>query len=185
MKKVIIVHGWGDSANTNWTPWLKAELEKDGAEVLAISIPDSEHPNQDKWVDFLSNVASDPDENLVLVGHSLGGITILRYIERLPENIKIGGIVLVSSFSDPIGWPEPDSFCQTPVNFEKVKKIIGRKSIMIHSDNDKYVSNAVAENLHQNLGGELVVIHNGGHLTSKYGFEQLPEVLTSVKKLFI
>lgn len=183
MKRVIIVHGWAGDPTGNWFPWLKSELIKESVEVLSLSMPDSEHPDQDVWVDYIKENVKNPDENTYFVGHSLGGITILRYLESLPDATKIGGIVLVASFARPIGYTEPDGFCQTIVNFEKIKKMTSNKIVLIHSDNDAYVSNEVGKHLHDNLGCKLISIHNGGHLTSSDGYVQFPEVLEALKEL--
>jgi predicted alpha/beta hydrolase family esterase len=34
MKRVIIIHGWEASPESNWFPWLKNELEKKGIRFL-------------------------------------------------------------------------------------------------------------------------------------------------------
>lgn len=183
MKQVIIIHGWGGNPNINWFPWLKFELEKSGVEVSALSMPNSENPIQEEWVNYIDQNVSNPDKNIVFVGHSLGCIAILRYLENLSEETKIAGIVLVSGFAEPIGYAEPDSFCETPVNFKKIKSIISSKSFVIHSDNDAYISNEIGSNLQKNLGSEFIVIHNGGHLTGDDGFREFPLVLSSINKL--
>jgi uncharacterized protein len=177
MKRVFIIHGWAGNPTINWFPWLKSELEKIGIEAIVLSMPDSEHPVQKVWVEYINKNVLNPDENTFFVGHSLGGISILRYLETISDTTKIGGIVLVASFALPIGYPEPDSFCQTPVDFGKIKKIIADKVTIINSDNDVYVSNETAQHLYNNLGGKFISIHNGGHLTGGDGYVQFPEVL--------
>jgi predicted alpha/beta hydrolase family esterase len=183
MKRVITIHGWAGDAKSNWFPWLQSELEKRGIEVFNFTMPNSKHPTQDVWLDYLNKNLNDVDEDTFFVGHSLGGITILRYLEGLSSEVKIGGIVLVASFSVPIGYPEPDGFCQSFVNFEKVKRMVGDRVALIHSDNDNYVSNETGKHLHENLGGKQIVIHGGGHLTSNDGYVEFPEVLDALTSL--
>lgn len=182
MKKVFIVHGWAGNPTVNWFPWLKSELEKQQIEVSVLSMPDSENPNQESWVNYLNKNLPNPNDDTILIGHSLGGITILRYIESLSDNVRLGGIVLVSAFAKTIGYPEPDSFLKTAVDFEKIKKVVSNNAVIINSDNDPYVPNSIAEDLYQNVGGEFISIHSGGHLTDKDGFVNFPEVLKAVNK---
>jgi predicted alpha/beta hydrolase family esterase len=49
-----------------------------------------------KWVAYLSEIAAEPDEDLYMIGHSAGCITILRYLETIDR--RIGGAVLVAGF---------------------------------------------------------------------------------------
>ena len=182
MKRVFIIHGWAGNPESNWFPWLKSELEKREIETIILSMPNSEHPIQKVWVDYIKENVINPDKNTFFVGHSLGGITILRYLEGLSDEIKIGGIVLVASFALPIGYSEPDGFCHTPVNFEKIKRIISGRATVINSDNDEYVSNDTAKKLYDNIGGKFILIHNGGHLTGGDGYIQFPEVLNEFIK---
>ncbi len=80
MKRVIIIHGWEGKPESNWFPWLRNELEKRGVKVEVPEMPDTDHPKESEWVPHLANIIDTPDEHTVLVGHSLGGITILRYL---------------------------------------------------------------------------------------------------------
>jgi predicted alpha/beta hydrolase family esterase len=146
-------------------------------------MPDSKHPIQNVWIDYLNENIKDVDEDTFFVGHSLGGISILRYLEGLPEDTRVGGIVLVASFALPVGYSYPDGFCQSDVDFIKIKKIISDRVVMIHSDNDKYVLNETGRHLHKNLGGKFVIIHRGGHLTSDDGYIEFPEVLEALGSL--
>src|SRR3989344_2119843 len=65
-------------------------------------MPEPENPLLKDWVNKLSNIVGIPDQNTYLVGHSLGVITILKYLEALPGKQTIGGAVLIAGFSTPI-----------------------------------------------------------------------------------
>jgi len=183
MKRVIIIHGWAGDAKSNWFPWLQSELEKRDMEVYNFTMPNSKHPTQDVWLDYLNKNIDNVDEDTFFVGHSLGGTTILRYLEGQSREIKIGGIVLVASFAVPVGYSYPDGFCQSSVNFEKIKRMVGDSVVLIHSDNDYYISDEVGRHLHESLGGRQIVINAGGHFTSKDGYIELPEVLEALTSL--
>ena len=107
----------------------------------------------------------------------------MRYLESLDSSVKVGGVLLVASFADPIGYAEPDGFLKYPVDFEKVKQSISGKVIMIHSDNDRYISNQIAQSLSRNLNCELITIHNAGHFTAKDGYTQFPKAKEELERL--
>jgi uncharacterized protein len=43
MKRVFIVHGWNDSPDGSWFPWLKNELVRKGFEVHVLEMPRPTH----------------------------------------------------------------------------------------------------------------------------------------------
>lgn len=181
-KRIIIIHGWEASPQANWFPWLKENLEKIDCEVTVPAMPNADSPVMAEWLAKLKEVAVSPDENLYLVGHSLGVITILRYLESLSEDRQIGGAVLVAGFPESIGYKEINSFFEKPLNYEKVKKS-AKKFIAIHSDNDPYVPMKNGELLRDKLGAELIVIERAGHLNAGDGYGQLPQALDKLKEL--
>ena len=179
-KRVIIIHGWEGSPERNWIPWLKAELEKAGCEALAPFMPDTNHPKLGEWLSYLKEIAGRPDQNLYLVGHSLGVITILRYIESLGDGEKIGGAVLVAGFPEPIGYEELNSFFASSLRYEEVRKKAG-VFVAINSDDEPYVPLKNAEILRDKLGAELIVIKGGKHLNTESGCFELPVALEKLK----
>ena len=181
-KRIIIIHGWEGSPQGNWFPWLKAELEKLGCEVSAPAMPNTDYPKLYEWEEHLRRIAGTPNENLYLVGHSLGVISILRYLESLKGGGVVGGVVLVAGFPEPIGYEELNSFFEKPLQYEKVKKM-AKYFVAIHSDNDPYVPFRNSELLRDKLGAELVIVKGGGHLNAEDGFYEFPVVLEKLKEL--
>ena len=95
-KRVFIIHGWGGNPEEGWFPWLKEELINHGFEVYIPSMPDTNNPTIKNWVGNLKNIIKSPDKNTYFVGHSIGCQTILRYLENLNDNIKVGKVILVA-----------------------------------------------------------------------------------------
>jgi len=182
MKKVIIVHGWEGSPQANWFPWLKKKLEARGFIVEIPAMPDTMHPTLNGWLAHLQNIVREPDENTYFVGHSLGVITILRYIESFKEHKNIGGAVLVAGFPEPIGYNELNTFFAKPLDYQRVKQTIS-KIIAIHSDNDPYISLKNGEILKEKLGAKLIIVSKGGHLNIEDGFTELPVALDAVLEI--
>jgi len=175
-KKVIIIHGWEGSPDSNWFPWLKEKLSSQGDEVFVPAMPNSDFPVMSEWIEKIKEVVGEPTEKVCLVGHSLGAIAILRYLESLSLDQKIGTVVLVAGFSESIGIKEIENFFGLPVDYERVAKSAAR-FVAVHSDNDPYVPMIQGEILRDKLGAELIVLENARHLNGKDGFTELPIVL--------
>lgn len=182
MKKVFIIHGWGGSSEVNWFPWMKEELEKLNIQVEVLTMPNSLNPQLEEWLDFMREKIVQPSEEIFLVGHSLGCITILRYLESLGENEKVGGIILVAGFSRSIGIPELENFFVCPLDYEKVKRSVISK-IFINSDNDPYVPLEEGKIMEEKLDGKLVIMHKAYHLSEGNGFFTFPTGLEELLKM--
>ena len=182
MKRVFIVHGWEGSPSINWFPWLTSELERREIEVVVPQMPDTMNPTQAAWVEHLASLVGITTEETYFVGHSLGGITILRYIESLNEGTKVGGILLTASFPESIGYKELESFFQTPLDYEKISRITNR-IISIQSDNDPFVPTIMGELLRDNLSAKLIIIKDGGHFNTSSGYLEFPEVLSEIESM--
>jgi predicted alpha/beta hydrolase family esterase len=182
MKRAYIVHGYGGSPDKNWFPWLKTELEKIGMEVTVPAMPNTDEPKYSAWLAHLQKVIVNPDEDTYLVGHSLGCITILQYLNNLESNKKIGGVVLAAGFAKPIHFTELNGFFDIALDEEKIKNSVN-KIVAINSDNDEHVPYWQAEEIQKRFGAELIKIENGGHLNHKTGYTQFPLVLEKLKEM--
>ena len=164
------------------------KLAKDKIYACALPMPNSYNPQKDEWVKAIADAIGDPGEEIFLVGHSLGAPAILRYLETLPENKKIGGAVLVSGPYKPIIYPDNininkiDHFINYPFNFDKIKKVCPQFSI-IHGDNDDVVPFSHAEYFSKNLNCGIFSVKNGQHLSGGAGWFELPEALQALEKM--
>lgn len=159
-----------------------AELEKREVYACALAMPKPERPDCVEWVNEITRaIERCPEDEIYLIGHSLGGPAILRYLEK--TDIKqIGGVVLVSSPSEKNSNRKIDSFFNTDFDFERIKSNCKKFSI-IHGDNDPNVSISNAEHLSQMLDGKLIIVQNGGHLNGSAGWFKLPQCLESLVEL--
>lgn len=185
MKRAIIIHCWEGYPEYCWYPYVKKELENKDFEVVVPAFPETDNPKLDKWLPKLKEIIGEPNEDIYLIGHSVGCITILRYLESLSENQKIGGAVFVAGFTDDLGFDELKNFFTTPIDFEETKKHCG-KFVAIHSDNDPFVPLKQGDILRDKLDAELIIKHNAKHFSGKIENEksciELSEVIESVLK---
>lgn len=182
-KRVFIIHGWEGTPESNWFPWLKKQLEAQGFEVMVPAMPNTDNPIFFEWLAYLQKIVGKADKNTYLVGHSLGVIAILKFLESLPPEQKIGGAALVAGFPESIGIDEIKSFFVAPLDYEKIKNS-AEKFIAINSDNDPYVPLKNGEILRDKLGAELIVVLKGSHFHEGAGFTELPIVLENILKIY-
>lgn len=187
VKRVILVHGWGGRPDEGWLSWLDKELSSRGFEFYAPDMPDKENPQINVWVNYLKKIVKTPDKDTYLIGHSIGCQTILRYIETLPENIELGGILFVA------GWLHlkdletdeeneiAEPWLTTPINFAKIKPKIGNL-VALFSDNDPYVPLEDSETLKEKLGAKIIIEKNKGHYIEDET-KTIPVALNSVLEM--
>lgn len=151
-------------------------------------MPETNSPKLSPWMAKLQSLIDSPNRDLYLIGHSIGVVTILRYLESLQTGETIGGAVFVAGFSsDDLGFEELKNFFTTPINLNEVKKHCPH-FVAIHSDNDPYVSLRQGEIFKEKLGAKLIVKHQMGHFSGAAdGGENscifLPEVSSSIVEM--
>ena len=185
MKRAIIVHGWSDTPEGSWFPWLKRKLEEKGFRVDVPEMPDTNIPKIDAWVKKLEETIGKPDKDTFLVGHSIGCQAIMRYLEK--ANAKVGGILFVAGWFTLKGLGKEEQivvkpWLETQINTDQVRNSAG-KTIAIFCDNDPYVPITNAETFKKRLGCETITVTGKGHFTAEDGVTELPEALEAVLKL--
>ena len=189
MKKVIIVHRWEGSPEEPMLQWLKKELEAKGFEVIAPVMPNTEEPKIKEWIDKLKDVVKNPDEEVYFIGHSIGCQGVLRYLETLDVDVKIGGAIFIAP------WMKLDektikeegeevaeiakTWVETPIDWDRVKPHAD-KFVCIFSDNDYYVLPVNKELFEEKLSAKTIIEHNKGHFTEE---DDVIENVTAVDEL--
>jgi len=189
MKKVYIIHGWGGSPDEPMLKWVREQLQNKGYEVIAPVMPHPDTPTIEDWVSFLDATVKNPGEEVYLIGHSVGCQTVLRYLETLPLEIKVGGVILIAPWiifpKESIdGDEDPEiakAWLETPIDYEKIATHTNN-FVGIFSDNDPFVPLLENETLlKEKLNAKTIVLHNKGHFTGEDNVTELPEVLEILK----
>lgn len=180
-----MVHGFKGEPNGGWRPWLMGELAKNDIWAFSLAMPTPDKPIKEEWVKTIKDAVKVPTCEIFLIGHSLGVPAILHYLESLPDEIKIGGAVLVSGPAFKIKKDKYDSvnkFLENSFNFDYIKKTCNN-FLIIHGDDDPNVSVSDAEYLAENLSCNLILVPNGKHLNGSAGIYKLPEALEPLLKM--
>ncbi len=177
-KRVIIVHGYKGKPETNWKPWLRQELEAKGFTVDVPEMPNTEHPLADEWVSKLNETVGSPNVDTYFVGHSLGCITILRYLETLKEGQGVGGAVLVAGFGERFQRYQSgshDTFFDHELDWQLIRERCN-SFVAIHSEDDPSVEPARLDLFANKLGAKSLLEHGMGHFGSADGMFEVPLV---------
>lgn len=181
---VVIIHGSFGGPNENWFPWLAEEVRKLGHQSLLPTFPTPEGQNLDTWMKEFKKQVGELRKDMILVGHSLAPGFILNLLEQ--SNKSVIGTFMVSGFLGKLGLEEFDQINETFVcrdfDWDRIRSNGGEFHVY-NSNNDPYVPLTKGFELAQNLGVELTIIDNGGHINSGAGFIAFPELLADLRKL--
>lgn len=184
MNRVVIIHGSYGTPAENWFSWLSDELRRDGHEVLAPAFPTPEGQSLNAWRAVFEKEIGSLTAQTVLVGHSLAPGFILHLLQE--STAAISGTFLVSGFLGELGLDEFDpinaTFVSGPFDWQRIRNNAG--TIMVYnSDNDPYVPIAKGQELSKQLGVELHIIKDGGHINTSAGFKEFPQLLADIQSL--
>jgi uncharacterized protein len=190
MKRVFVIHGWEGSPQNEWFPWIKKELKQKGFEVTVPVMPDSNNPRIYNWVPKIAEVVGKADIDTYFIGHSMGCQAIARYLETLPDDIKVGGVVFVAGFfkrltgleDDPVVQETDKHWLETPINLDNVGSHIN-KSVAIFSDDDPFVPLDNQDDFRDKLGSEIVIEHKMSHFNQAAGIKEVPVVLEKLMEI--
>ncbi|SBW02840.1 conserved hypothetical protein [uncultured Eubacteriales bacterium] len=147
-------------------------------------MPDSNNPHLSTWIKQLENSIPDLDENTILVGHSLGCVTVLRYL--LKKGIRICGIVLVSGFigQNPMSIQTEglSGFVQGELDFIKINHLAPKRYVITASDDD-IVPSCSTQEMAKTLDAQLIVLDSGKHFIERDGYMSFPVLLNILQQM--
>lgn len=183
-KRVFIIHGYKSYPSDCWFPWLRKELILRGFKVNVPRLPNSDRPTRKIWVLAIKKAVGIPDPKTYFVGHSLGVPAILRYIEELSDQAKIGGLISIGGriIDKPIKRRQTHTFYQDEFKWSKTRKIV-KKSIGIYSLDDPVVPVVNGRLFKNKLGAKLILEKNKGHFSREDKIFKLPIALKSTLKI--
>lgn len=174
-KKVLIIPGWGGSDDPHWQAWLASELAKDYGCVNFFKFSNFEYPQLDTWSNELLDAIDEFKPN-VIVCHSLAN-TLWFHLCNEKKLKGVEELFLVAPPSMSCDIPELKSFfpIKTP------KTIYASRAILVSSTNDPYMSIDEAKKVQSELGIEMKILENAGHINDDSGFGEWPWILEQIK----
>jgi len=187
-KRVILVPRMSGVPQSDWYPWLQHQLQTSEPDlfeqVLAPAMPHAHQPIIKEWVAKIGEVVgSDPNQiaRTILVGHSVGCLAVLHYLETLPSGVSVSGVLCVAGWwwvDEP--WDTLRPWMDTPVDLARVRAAMG-KCVVLMSDNDPFVADTVANQKawEEKLNARVLVIPGAQHFNAA----QQPAVLRTLIEL--
>ncbi|MBI2043889.1 alpha/beta fold hydrolase [Candidatus Pacearchaeota archaeon] len=179
ISKVVLIHGKSATPNDKWYPWFVDEVKKRKIEVFAPELPNPKNPEINEWLKEIDNTS--PDENTVLVGHSRGGVAILRWLEKLPKERKVKKVILIGTNSGSLEKRDNDGngfYTKRGYDFEKII-LHCSDFVVIHSKDDHIVPFSNGEENAKGLKANFKIYNNKKHFGIKES-PKIPELLDMV-----
>lgn len=165
MKNAIILQGAGETTESFWLPYAKAELEKKDYHVWLPQLPDNDDPNLSKNLPFVLENGKFTEETII-IGHSAGCPLIIATLEALDVQVKQA--VLVAGYINPL----PDENAANKIlkesyDWEKIASHV-KDIIFINSDNDPWgCDDKQGRFMLDHIGkGKLIIPKGEGHMGS-------------------
>lgn len=173
-----MIHGYGGYPDEGWRPWLRRELEKKGMKVSIPGMPHTNHPRVGPWTEMIRQTVGKPRHDDIFIGHSLGCIAIIRYLETLAEGESVGHCIFIAGFYEELSdeYAELRTFVDREINWNAVKARCPIFNV-IHSDDDDAVPVKFAQDLADKLNVKLELHHGYGHFSGGDGITELPLIL--------
>lgn len=172
MKTVLILHGINGFAG--WQESIKKHLISKKYNVIMPVFPNWDHPDRAECLQAVKDCLKNIDLNyLIIIGHSLGATTACDFIETL--NCPIYKFISVSGFAKDYHYELNSYFLkEKSVDYKKVV-VNTKKRIVIYGDNDPYVPQNILSGFAGDIhADDIIVVENGGHLSTGSGFIEFP-----------
>lgn len=163
----LFVPGWAGSGPDHWQSiWLR-ELGGDRMEL-----DDWLDPRPDAWIaaldNAISNVARRDPRPPVLIAHSLGCIAIALWARACGRPIRAAFLVAPADVETAPCLPRLRAFGPVP------RAPLPFSSLVVASDDDRYVSPSRADAFATAWGSDLRLIAGGGHLNAESALGSWP-----------
>jgi predicted alpha/beta hydrolase family esterase len=176
MKRVLIIHGWGnDRPDGHWHRLLATALRKEGHVVAYPQLPDTDLPSLAKWLAVLKveldmlNEAGDGE--LIVFGHSLGCLTWLHIAQSEILKEQASRVMLVAP-ADPDLCGEVSDFQLDLLNpaVKSAAHKAAKETLLVGSDSDHWLPRGIEQTYAKPLDLPFVVIQGAGHFAVDDGW---------------
>jgi len=194
-RQIIVIHG-GDTFNTqeeylsflknfeinferlkqkSWKEKLAENLGSD-YEVIQPKMPNSMNARYSEWKIWFEKMIHFFDKEIILIGHSLGGIFIAKYLSENQFPKKIVSTFLISAPYDDKDSGESLVDFELKNDLDNLQKQ-GGNIILYHSEDDRIVPFADLEKYRKLLpNAEVKIFKNRGHFQQ----EEFPELIEDI-----
>jgi uncharacterized protein len=174
MNNYLIVPGLGNSGPDHWQTF----FEQSGDNFIRIQQDEWDAPHCNDWVETIDKFVSGYDpQHTVLIGHSLGCVTIAHWVHKFNRRIKGALLVAPSDIEAPKYTFPAKGFGPVPL------QRIPFHTEVVASSNDQWVSLDRAKHFAHHWGSNFINIGEAGHINADSGYGEWEEGLHILKSL--
>lgn len=204
MQQIIHIHGWNcfpsqealcetlknwdydpfaEEQRKRWRDWLKEELISTHQMIMPV-MPNSNFAYYQAWKIWFEKIFPYlNDEWVILIGHSLGWMFLLKYLTENHIPVKVSQLHLVSACLDETGLSADDSYLwdfifdtdKIPVISQRIKDIY-----IYHSKDDKTVPYSHSVRLSKYLPqAKFMLFEDRGH----FRWDTFPELKEGIENI--
>jgi predicted alpha/beta hydrolase family esterase len=180
LQNAFIFHGYAATPDDHWFGWLAQQLDTANMRAVVPELPDPLTPDAPRWQETVRAAVGEPAEGTVVIAHSLGCLAVLRHLASLTGAWRLGILVLVSGFLDPLPvLPELDGFIGDGCDVTELREHVDR-IIVIRSDDDPLVPPSHTDRLADLLGARALRVPGAGHFLAADGHSTLPAAYDAI-----
>ena len=196
-KQVVIIHGGGTfstyeenlnffnkykidierykNKKDDWKSWLRDELGEDYEVILPV-MPNKTNARYEEWKLWMDKIVPFLNDDVILVGHSMGGSFLVKYLSENKFSKNIKAVFLVSAMFD----YDDEGYSLQSFSLPEKLDLQTDKIYLYHSKDDKVVPFRSMDNLKSKLPNAVTrIFEDRGHMNQ----ETFPELATDIKDL--
>jgi predicted alpha/beta hydrolase family esterase len=185
MKNVILAPGFNGASKI--FKYFERELSAKGYNVIILESPLREEITWQGYEDAFDKIKEKLKDSIV-IAHSIGCAMTVRYIGQNPE-IAPSAFISLAGFPEAFkteGRPDLDkAVSETTIKSDELKNFIENvpQRYSLFSDNDHVVPYELLIAFPYILQAKAIQVPGAGHMGSKSGLEEFPEVLQIIESL--
>ncbi len=158
----------------NWKKEIFRQMEGE-FDVLLLRMPCKERASFKEWEIYFTRIGLLLEDGVALVGHSLGGLFLAKYLSRNVLPCKIRALFLVAA-----PFSEPGGKFNLPSSLVNLEKQVG-EVFLFHSKDDPIVSIEALERWKKALPrAKIFSFSDRGHFLT----DDFPELTREIKRVF-
>lgn len=162
----------------DWKDTLQEELGL-AYDVLQPRMPNNTNAHYNEWKIILDKIMEKVDEGVVLIGHSLGALFLVKYLSENNSTKKIKSLFLVAAPFDDESKESLGSFVLDPTKIEDVGEKVGSITLY-YSKDDPVVSFSESDKYLQKFPQAILRVLDG---REHFKQEKFPEIISDLQNV--